>query len=127
MTELTRKNLLTSIWGCLFTIGSVFLILLSGLRLEAQEATGTILGSVKDTSGAIVTNGSITLTNTDRSAIERTLRIGESGQFIAPLLPIGTYSLKVEAPGFKRFEKRGLTLNTNDKLEQLVVLNVGDV
>lgn len=133
MCELAKEKLLTpksnisKFLLCLYFGGSVLLILLCGLQLHAQEATGTILGSVKDASGATIANGSITLTNTDRNTVERKLHTSQSGEFAAPLLPIGKYSIKVEAPGFKSFEENDLTLTANDKLGEIIVLDVGDV
>ena len=95
MSGLTMERLVVSKFGIrpllqsLCIAAGILLVLLAASPLHAQGATGTILGSVKDSTGALVTAGTITLTNTDRNAIERTLSISASGDFIAPLLPIG--------------------------------------
>ncbi len=93
----------------------------------AQEVTGTILGSVTDSTGASVPNATVTITNTDRNSVERTLSTTAAGRFSAPLLPIGKYSVRIEATGFKTYLKSGITLNVNDRLNQIIVLQVGAV
>jgi outer membrane receptor protein involved in Fe transport len=109
---------------CLLTLLLALAIPNSAL---AQEVTGTILGTVTDTSGATVSGAVITITNTDRNAVERSLTTTSAGRFTVPLLPIGHYSIKVEAPGFKTFEKTDIILNVNDRLLQQIVLEIGAV
>ncbi len=100
---------------------------LAPVRLQAQEVTGTILGTVTDASGAVVRDAQVTVTNTDRNAQERVVTSNSSGEYSAPQLPIGHYSVKVEAPGFKSFEENNITLNVNDQRTVKVKLSVGDV
>src|ERR1019366_9150183 len=81
--------------------------LVSGLLLLcqvcfSQEITGSIFGSVVDPSGLVVPNANITFTNTDRNAVMRTARTDTEGNYSAPLLPIGHYSVTFEAAGFKK-------------------------
>ncbi len=93
--------------------------------LAAQEVTGRISGTVKDPSGAVVPNAKVTLTNTDKNAVARTVTTDASGNFSAPLLPIGNYSLTVEAPGFQTFTQKGIVLNVADKLTFFPTLQLG--
>jgi hypothetical protein len=95
--------------------------------VPAQETTGTILGSVTDPSGATVPNARITITNTDRNTQERVLTSNSAGDYSAPQLPIGHYSIRVEAPGFKNYQESGITLNVNDRRAIPVRLDVGNV
>ena len=86
-----------------------------GLQANAQVTSGTILGSVQDTTGAVIPNASITAT----AASIGTSRSGKSsgnGTFSLPNLPAGTYHLKVTAPGFQTLEKDGVVLNSADHL-----------
>jgi hypothetical protein len=96
-----------------------------GCACVAQEITGNIAGTVKDPQGAVVPNATVTLTNTDKNAVIRTVKTGPAGDFSAPLLPIGHYSYTVEALGFQKFEQRGITLNLSDHLTFFPVLVVG--
>ncbi|MDT7810617.1 MAG: hypothetical protein QOJ42_533, partial [Acidobacteriaceae bacterium] len=95
--------------------------------VPAQETTGTILGSVTDPSGATVPNARITITNTDRNTQERVLTSNSAGDYSAPQLPIGHYSIRVEAPGFKNYQESSITLNVNDRRAIPVRLDVGNV
>jgi hypothetical protein len=92
--------------------------------LFAQD-TGTIEGSVLDPSGSGVPKAKVTITNTDRHQVERTATTNDTGIYSAPLLPVGTYSLKVEATGFKAGEQAGIALNVDDVLKINLALQVG--
>ena len=67
-----------------------------------QEITGSIVGTVQDASGAGVPGATITVTNPDRNAVVRTATTDGTGNYSAPLLPTGHYSIAVEAKGFKK-------------------------
>lgn len=90
-----------------------------------QVTTGTISGTVKDPQGAVVPKATVTLTSTEKNAVIRTLTTGGSGEFTAPLLPIGRYSLSVEAAGFQKYIQQDITLNVSDHLTFFPVLAVG--
>jgi hypothetical protein len=88
----------------------------------AQEAT--ILGTVTDPTGAAVPNASMTLTNID-TGVERTLPTNGDGQFVAPDLHIGHYTVRATASGFKVGEQKGITLNVGDRTRVDFKLQVG--
>jgi hypothetical protein len=98
-------------------------VLASGI---ACAQTATILGTVTDPSGSIVPTATVTIVNTGTSA-RRVLQTNSSGSYLAPELPIGPYSVSAEAPGFKRYERTGLKLDTNDVVRIDAVLEVGQV
>jgi Carboxypeptidase regulatory-like domain len=93
--------------------------------LAAQDISATIGGTVLDSSGAAVAGAKVTITNTDRSQVIRDLTTETAGTYTAPLLPIGNYSVKVEAKGFKTEARTGIVLNVNDDLKINIVLQVG--
>src|SRR5271170_816858 len=79
-------------------------ILATALLASAQTITGVVSGAIVDTSGLAVPGASVTLLHTATSL--RTATSSEaSGEFVFPSVQPGTYSLIVEAKGFKRFEK----------------------
>jgi hypothetical protein len=90
---------------------AAFFVLFAAQAL-AQEAT--IVGTVTDPSGAAVPNVSITVTNTD-TGIARTLTTSSEGQYVAPDLHIGHYSVRAQATGFKVTEHTGLVLTVGDR------------
>lgn len=100
-------------------------ILFGTLALQAQEITGQIRGTVTDASGAVVPNASIIVTNTDTNQIIRNLHSNSGGEYVAPLLPVGHYSVAVEVSGFKKFVKTDIVLNVSDRLTADAVLQTG--
>ncbi len=104
---------------------SLSALLLGCVAAWAQQTTGDISGTAKDTSGAFVQNAKVTLTNTDKNAVLRTGVTGGGGEFAFPQLPVGNYSITVEAPNFKKFVQAGIVLHVNDKLTFVVALQVG--
>jgi hypothetical protein len=103
------------------------LVFLCACALDAQEVTGTILGTVTDTTGAIVPHAKITVTNTDRNAVMRTVNADNNGYYVAPLLPIGHYAVAITAAGFKTFSKTDIELNVSDRLTVNATLAPGSV
>src|SRR5215831_17494826 len=100
-------------------------VVLSGLSY-AQEITGSIVGTVQDPTGASIPAAAVTITNTDRGAVVRTAATSQDGNYSAPLLPIGHYSVAVEAKGFRKAVRSAIELNVNDKLTVNFDLEVGD-
>src|ERR1017187_1322759 len=91
--------------------------------LLAQVTSGTISGAVKDSTGAMIKDASVTIANPD-NGITRTVVTGGDGSFVAPNLLPGTYTITVEAEGFKKLESSGFVLSAADKLNagELVVV-----
>ena len=83
---------------------------------SAQNITGSIVGTVTDPSGAVVSKATVTITNTDTNVVARTVTTDEKGGFSAPLLPIGHYAVSVEASGFGKYTEKNVEVNVNDKL-----------
>ena len=106
------------IWSCLLAVCAAG-------GLSAQDITGTIGGTILDPTGAAVPKAKVVVTNTDRNQVVRDVTTNESGTYSAPLLPIGNYSIKVEAPGFKTVDRSGIVLNVNDNLKINFTLEVG--
>ena len=98
------------------------IVLLFAAQGLAQEAT--IVGTVTDPSGAAVPNVSITVTNLD-TGLARTLATGSDGQYVAPSLQIGHYTVKATASGFKGAEQSGIVLQVGDRSRVDFKLQVG--
>src|SRR5258707_3424268 len=67
----------------------------------AQTITGSITGTVTDSSGAVVPNVSITATNTSTN-FKYDTKTNDAGVYNLQFLPIGQYSLSAEAAGFQK-------------------------
>jgi hypothetical protein len=100
-------------------------LLFSLAFVASAQQGGTIVGTVSDPSGAIVPNAKVVITNTDKNQSTDVMS-NESGQFVAPSLGIGHYSLKAEVPGFKTFEQNDIILQVGDRLRVDVKLEVGN-
>ncbi len=100
--------------------------LLAAITAGAQSFTGSILGSVQDSSGAVTPGAAVVITNTGTNAVI-TARTDASGYYAAPLLPPGQYSVQVELPGFKKFVREGITLQVQQQARVDIRLEVGSV
>ncbi|MBS1821856.1 MAG: TonB-dependent receptor [Acidobacteria bacterium] len=99
--------------------------LLFGHQAVAQTITGTISGTITDSTGANIKGATVTLTNTDRGQDLRTLTTNGDGFYTAASLPLGTYTVKIEAQGFQTATVTQLVLHVNDKLTVNRQLSVG--
>ncbi len=110
-----------------FDLRFLFLLLLMcalfGSMATAQEAT--IVGTVMDPTGAAVPSASILITNND-TGISRTVTTGPDGQFVAPELHIGRYTVRAQASGFKVAENKDLLLQVGDRTRVDFNLQVGN-
>jgi hypothetical protein len=96
-------------------------------RLFAQAgATGTILGTVTDSSGAIIPNVKVTVTNTATNAILR-LVTSSSGDYSATSLPPGTYTVSAEAKSFEKTLTSAFQLAVDEKRRVDLALKPGSV
>ena len=102
-----------------------FLLLLS--PAPAQNLNGSISGAVKDSSGAVVPGASITITNVDTNALAWKGSSGPNGIYIAPELPVGSYDIAVEAPGFRKLEIHAFQLKVDQRAGIDAVLEPGAV
>ena len=100
-----------------------FSLLLPGL-IRAQVTSGTILGTITDSSNSSVPNARIHITNIGTN-ISNDIRSNQDGNFELPYLIAGQYEITVEADGFKSFKKTNITLSTDEKYRVDVKLEVG--
>ncbi len=91
---------------------------------KAQESTGNISGTVTDPSGAVVPQAAVEVANA-QTGVARKETTNSSGLFVVTNLPVGNYTLSIEAPGFKRFEAKQIRLDVNDRLTIPVRLEIG--
>lgn len=102
-------------------------VLLGALQLAAQTVTGSMFGSVTDSSGGVVPNVTVKAVNVATKA-ERTSNSDSRGEFVFSAMDPGTYNLSVEATGFKTLIRNGVTLTASDRLSVgNLTLQLGEV
>jgi hypothetical protein len=108
-----------------FIVTLVALAIIAG-SASAQTIYGSIRGLVTDPSSAIVANGKVTLTN-EGTALERTATTNTSGEYAFSQVLPGTYTVTVETMGFKKVERKGVILETQNQITVDLQLEVGNV
>lgn len=94
--------------------------------VRAQTFTGTFLGTVVDSSGAVIAGAKISVRDIATN-LERSTASNDQGFYELPLLPPGTYQLQAEMQGFKRVNRANLKLDTGQRMEIPVMLTPGEV
>ena len=92
--------------------------------LFAQAPTGTILGTVRDPSGAVVPNAQVTITNQNTN-FKRSGSTNESGDYQFNLVDPAPYTLTVEVSGFKKYVQPNVPLTARQILRVDVTVQVG--
>lgn len=91
-----------------------------------QSTSQQISGSVKDSTGAIVTSAKVSVINTATGQV-RTTGVNESGFYVVSSIPIGVYEVSTEASGFKKAVQRNVTVAVNAKPTVDLVLEIGSI
>jgi hypothetical protein len=106
-------------------LSCVALLLLPSILL-AQSYTGTITGTVKDTSGAVIPRATVTITNEQTARQEVTTSDFEGRYTSVPLSP-GEYRVEATLPGFRGVVRTGVNVQVNSTLVIDFTLEVGDL
>ena len=92
----------------------------------AQRDLATLAGTVTDSSGAVVPNAAVTITETSTGLAYNTVT-NSAGEFVRPALKPSVYSVGVAAPGFKKAEQNHITLTAGERTAVTLTLAIGDV
>jgi outer membrane receptor protein involved in Fe transport len=90
------------------------------------QGTGTLHGVVSDPTGAAVPTARVTATLDERGT-QRAATGDAQGGYVLTLLPIGTYTVQIEAPGFKGFRRQGVTLTANQNVRVDATMELGSL
>ena len=99
-------------------------VLLCPALAGAQAVTGTMIGRITDGSGAVVPGVTVTLTNTG-TKLTRVVTTDTDGEYTAPSLPPGRYTIVAEIPGFKSVTMPDVALGVDQRLRMDLKLEVG--
>jgi hypothetical protein len=117
-----KRQLLWQVLG----FGLAVVLFCAGQTLYA-EVTGTVSGTVLDSSGAAVANASVTLRNIDTGLV-RNARTDANGRYEFLSVPVGeNYSVQIQVPGFRTTTQSGIKLDVNQKYRADFSLRVGAI
>jgi outer membrane receptor protein involved in Fe transport len=102
------------------------LAVLAAVSVSAQTFRGTILGTVTDPSGAVVSGAQVTVKNTG-TGLERSTTTSGDGSYTLSELPIGAYNVTVTMTGFQTFVATGVTVDVATEKRVDATLKAGEV
>ena len=125
----TRNNIVQQAKR-IFAQGSLLavtlLMFVSLASAYAQQTTGSIVGTVKDQTGAVVNTATVKATNVD-TGFSRSVQANAYGEYRIDYLPVGKYTVVAEAASFKRFVQENLALDVDQVLTLEIPLSVGAI
>ena len=119
------KNMNRKTFGSILT-ALVFTLCLTGL-VAAQEVTGNIVGTVRDSNGATVSGATVTIANSDQNVVIRTTTTNGDGEFSAPNLSPSVYTVTVEAANFKKSVKTNVKVDVGQRRTVDAELTAGKI
>ena len=99
----------------LLIVSSLFLLITLIAPAWAQKDAGSIVGTVKDPSGAIVANAKVTITDLEHGQSSSTTTNAE-GEFVVSPLRVGTYTVTVQQTGFKKAISDPISLDVQQRV-----------
>src|SRR6058998_4234550 len=107
-------------------IGVFGVIILAGGLVFGQNFSAAISGFVRDTTGAVIPGTTVTAKHTE-TGLTRSVQTSEEGGYTMPSLPVGSYEVTAEKPGFKQQVRRGITLVVAQEAVVNLTLDIGDL
>ena len=100
------------------------IVVFLAIPASAQRLDGTLRGDVLDSTGAVVADAKVTVTNEGTGVSQSTTSTG-AGSYTFPNLVPGTYTLTVEMAGFEKYVRTGIQVNSNQTIEASARLSIG--
>ena len=110
----------------LYLVSSLFMLITLATPLWAQKDAGSIVGTVKDPSGANVANAQVTITDVGHGQTSSTTTNAD-GEFVVSPLRVGRYTVTVQQTGFKKAISNPVDLDVQQRVAVNIVLQVGNI
>ncbi len=98
--------------------------LLVPVMMQAQAVNGTLVGTIADSTGAVLTGATVTITEAG-TGVTRSMKTNESGNYVFPNLPPGNYNVAAEAQGFKKGIRSSVDVSINSTIRVDMTLSPG--
>src|SRR3979490_1187655 len=121
-SKLLRANAARPVQALCLCMG----VLLACAPAFSQGNQGRILGTITDQTGGVISGATVTVKDVQRG-ISRDLSTGDSGEYNAPNLLPGTYSVRAEAKGFRAIERQSILLEVGKELRVDLALQPGEI
>jgi hypothetical protein len=120
------RKIMKKTWFSFLTV--LALTLCFGGSMFGQEISGSIVGTVKDNAGAAVAGATVTVMDHAKdNLVVRTVTTNDSGEFSVPNIQIGKYSVRVEAPNFKRTTQTDIEVQVGQRRPVDITLAAGRI
>ena len=107
-------------------LAAALLLSVAPVAGQSQAINGSIEGTIKDASGAVLPGVTVTLHHVD-TARDRVVVTNANGIFRAPLLPLGTFKVSAALEGFKGYEQTGIEVRAGSNIVLNLTLEVGSL
>src|SRR5271157_1313100 len=107
-----------------FAVLMLLVLCLGALVFAQGGATGAISGVVQDASGAVIANAKVSVTSEATGEVLRQMKSDASGLFSATLLPVGNYTVEVNAAGFPDTKFPGIVVRITETTRMTAVIKV---
>ncbi len=126
MSERFRNHSLQNLRSRLAVLGLLLALALTCHDVDAQATQGSVVGTVKDSGGAVVANAAVTLTSIEEGTV-RTSTTNSVGDYRFLDVKAGTYTVGIQAGGFDKWRAEGVALAVRQELRLDAKLAVGAV
>src|SRR6185295_7900422 len=113
-------------FGIIVTFIALFFVSIAAGPAFAQLDTGSIVGTVTDSSGGVLPGVTVIATQTE-TGVTTTAVTTDTGHYVFPALKIGRYSVAAELSGFRRAVRDGIDLHVQERREANLTLAVGQL
>ena len=103
-----QRRALLAVLFCLFAFSTCSLLY--------GQANGSFSGTVSDKTGSVITGATVKITS-QSTGVSREVKTDDSGHYLAPLMPVSIYTIRVESQGFQVVEQKDVRLQVNEQRE----------